>query len=146
MRLTLQRAALFLITLASLLMAADVTLAQEQEHSKRLRSPATARGVIGGESHDSYVIRARKGQTMTLQISSRPVPEDKQEPVENHGDNPAGFWVGELPGFDGNGYVRFGKKSNQGKRWRGKIPKTRNYYIYVSAFPTAQYTLRVTVQ
>ena len=138
MRMKLQQAFLPLIPLTTLLLAADITGAQE--YTQRLRSPATVRGFIGGESHDSYVIRARKGQTMTVQISWR------RERDNELGDNHAEFFVGDLPNFDGNGQVKFGKESDEGKRWSGKIPKTGNYYIYVMAHPTAHYTLRVAVK
>ena len=138
MRMTRQRASLLLIPLTTLLLAAGIAWAQE--YTQRLRSPAAVRGLIGGESHDSYVIRARKGQTMTVQISWR------REHDNELGANHAEFFVGELPNFDGNGQVKFGKESNNGKRWSGKIPKTGNYYIYVMAHPTAHYTLRVTVK
>jgi|SRR5215510_1558825 len=133
MRMKLKQAFLPLIPLTTLLLAADIAWAQE--YTQRLRSPATVRGLIGGESHDSYVISARKGQTMTVQISWR------REHDNELGDNHAQFWV-----EDGNGYVKFGKESNEGKRWSGKIPKTANYYIYVIAHPWAHYTLRITVK
>ena len=137
MRMTLQRTSLLLVPLATLLLAAN--LAGGQECTQRLRSPAIVRGFIGGESHDSYVIRARKGQIMTVQISWRHEHNEL-------GDNHAEFFVGELPDFDGDGRVKFGKESNEGKRWSGKIPKTGSYYVYVTAHPTAHYTLRVTVK
>lgn len=56
-RMTLQRS--ILATLATLLLAANI--ASAEEYTQRLRSPATVKGFVGGESHDSYVIRARKG-------------------------------------------------------------------------------------
>jgi len=136
--MTLQRAPLFLVALATLLLAANT--AWGQGRIQRLRSPATVRGFIGGESHDSYVIRARQGQIMTVQISWRHAHDNEL------GDNRAEFFVSELPNFDGDGQVKFGKESDKGKRWSGKIPKTGNYYIYVNAHPTAHYTLRVTVR
>ncbi|HXG95022.1 MAG TPA: hypothetical protein VNN73_21965 [Blastocatellia bacterium] len=110
-----------------------------QTISKRLRSPATVRGFIGGESHDSYVIRARKGQIMTVQISWR------REHDTDLGGNHAEFFISQSPGLD-SGPVDFGKDSNNGKRWSGKIPLTGDYYISVTAHPTAHYTLRVTVR
>ena len=116
--------------------------ALEQEYAARLRSPATARGLVGGESHNTYVIRVRKGQTMTVQISWR---REHDNESENHGDKHAEFWVGESPNFDGDKAV-LGKESNDGKRWSCKIPKAGNYYIYVTAHPRAHYTLRVTVR
>jgi hypothetical protein len=129
--------ALQFVALASLLTVAHA--AQAQEYTQRLRSPATVRGFIGGESHDSYVIRGRKGQIITVQISWR---REHSELGENHAE----FFVGELPNFDGEGRVKFGRESNHGKRWRGRLPKTGNYYIYVMAHPTAHYTLKVTVR
>lgn len=59
----------WLLAIAVFLMAAQVCQAYGATKKKRLRSPATVRGFIGGESQDHYVIRARKGQTMTIQIS-----------------------------------------------------------------------------
>ena len=42
--------------------------------------------------------------------------------------------------------VNFGVKSDGGKRWTGKIPKSGDYYVYVVAHPTAHYTLSVRVK
>ncbi len=141
MRMTLQRASLHIVALATLLFAADI--ARAQDDAQKLRIPATVRGVIGGESHDSYVVRARAGQIMTVQISWR--REHDEEWVDINGNNFAQFWIGELSDY-GADPVEFGKESNKGKRWSGKIPRTGNYYIYVTGFPIARYTLRVTVK
>ena len=138
MPMTLKRAFLFLLVPTTLLFATNI--AWGQGRLQRLRSPATVKGFIVGESHDSYVIRARQGQIMTLQISWR------TEHRKDLGDNRAGFFVSESPNFDGVGQDKFGEESDNGKRWSGKIPKTGNYYIYVTAHPTAHYTLRVTVR
>ena len=140
MRITAPRASLFLATLATLLLAADITVAQS--HTPRLRSPATVRGFIGGESHDSYVIRARKGRIMTVQLTWRHEHDDQRR--ENHAE----FFVGDLPNFNADGLVTFGKESSseKGRSWSGKIPKTGDYYIYVLANPSAHYTLRVIVK
>ena len=99
-----------------------------------LRSPATVKGFIGGESHDSYVIRVRKGQVMTVQVSWK-----------REGDNHASFTVSESPNFFTGEPSKFGKESDDGMRWMGKSPKTSEYYIYVVAHPTAQYILKVKV-
>ena len=122
--------------LTTALLLADVIKAQPPEPpATRLRNPAVVRSIIGGESHDSYVIRAAKGKTMTVQISWR-----------REGDNEASFSVSDMPGFFGAEPVTFGVESKDGKRWTGKIPKTANYYIYVVAHPIARYTLRVTIK
>jgi hypothetical protein len=62
------------------------------------------------------------------------------------GANQAQFYVSELAEFGGDGAVKFGKESDNGNRWSGRIPRTKNYYIYVMAHPIADYTLRVTVR
>ena len=102
---------------------------------KRLYSPATITGFIGGESHDGYVIHARKGQVLTVRISWK-----------LEGDNIASFTVSESPNFYTSQPVKFGEIFNVGKRWMGKIPKTGAYYIWVVAHPIAHYTLRVRVR
>jgi len=137
MRMTFKGSSLLLASLATLLLAANDALGQGE--IKRLQSPAAVKGFIGGESHDSYVIRARRGQIMTVQISWRRGHDEL-------GDNNAEFFVSESPGFDGGEPVTFGKESYEGKRWSGRIPKTGDYYIYVNAHPTAHYTLRVRVR
>jgi len=120
--------------------AASADIRQPLEYVTRLRKPTRVTGAIGGESHDSYVIRARKGQIMTVRISWR--AERNKEWANNHAE----FYVGELPTFDGDGAVNFGKESNDGKQWSGTIPRTKDYYIYVMAHPVAHYTLRVTLK
>jgi len=122
--------------------AARPALPQEHEYVRRLHAPATVKGFIGGEPHDSYVIEARAGQVMTVQISWRPVHDHD----EDTGDNHAEFWVGTAPDFDGDGAVKFGQESDNGRRWTGKIPKTGKYYIYVMAHPVADYILKVIVK
>src|SRR5438128_9635362 len=123
---------LFLATVTSLLAASPSRAQDDTTPKKRLRSPAITRSFIGGESHDSYVIRARKGQTMTVRISWR--RED---------DNKADFTVSESANYFGAEQVGFGSLSADSSRWTGRIAKTRDYYIYVVAHPTGHYTLRV---
>lgn len=136
MRLRLHKTSFLFAAITALLLCANIASAQEDTTpKKRLRSPAITRGLIGGESHDSYVIRARRGRTMTVQISWR-----------REGDNRAEFTVSESSNFYNAEQVTFGRESNNGRRWTGKIPDTRDYYIYVVGHPTARYTLRVTVR
>lgn len=103
--------------------------AQNSTPKKRLRAPATIRGLIGGESTDRYVIRARKGQTITISIAWK-----KEE------DNTASFSLS--PASD-NSEQLAGQEAEDGKRWTGKIPRTGDYLIEVVAHPYAHYTLRV---
>src|ERR1700742_4559469 len=133
MRMTLKNASLIFFSLLILLLPANTALGQD--HIKRLKSPALVKGVIGGESHDSYVIHARKGRTLTVQINWR------REHDRQMGDNRAEFSVSESPDFEGGGPIKFGSESDNGKRWSGRTTKTGDYYIYVTAHPTAHYTL-----
>lgn len=124
------------IALAVLLISVAVSSAQEDPVPKtRLRSPASVGGHIGGESHDSYVIRARRGRKMTVQLSWR-----------REGDNRAEMTVSDSANFFEGGSVNFGKTSADGRRWDGRIPRTGDYYIYVVAHPEARYRLRVKVR
>jgi hypothetical protein len=137
--LMIKRCSWPLLAVACLFIAAHAVQAQDKEYLERIRPPAAVRGGVGGESHNSYVVRARKGQVMTVQISWRHKHDAEL------GDNHAEFYVSVLPIFSGDGEVKFGKESNGGKRWRGKIPKTGDYYIYVMGYPIADYTLKVTL-
>ncbi len=123
------------LTIAILGAAGSASAQTDRTPKKRLTSPATVNGYIGGEAHDSYVIRAQKGRTMTVNISWR-----------RSGKNRAEFSVSRSANFYSSSPVNFGTESNGGKRWRGKIPRTGNYYIYVVAHPTAKYTLRVNLK
>ncbi|HKO97424.1 MAG TPA: hypothetical protein VJU86_10550 [Pyrinomonadaceae bacterium] len=102
--------------------------------TERLRSPASVRGFIGGESHDSYVVHASRGRILTVSLSWR-----------REGNNRAQFTVTESTNTDGES-VKFGKWSHSDKRWSGKVPKSGDYLIRVFAHPTAHYTLKVTVR
>ena len=129
----LNRISLTFFSLTILLFAVNVTWAQNDTTPKKpLNSPAVVNGFIGGEAHNSYVIRARRGQTMTVQISWKRTD-----------DNRAEFTVSRSANFFNAESVKFGKESNNGKRWIGIIPKAGNYYIYVVAHPSARYTLKV---
>jgi len=101
---------------------------------KRLGNPASVRGFIGGESHDSYVVNVSRGRVLAVSLSWR-----------REGDNRAEFAVTESPNSDSEP-VKFGKWSHGGKRWIGKVPKSGDYYVQVFAHPTAHYTLGVTVK
>ena len=139
MRLTLRTIG---FSFAAFLFAVQVASAQDQqpqEYFERLRSPAVVRSTIGGESHQSYVIRARKGRTMTVRLSWR-------RQISDMGESNAQFYVSESPIFSSEWAVKFGKETENGNRWSGKIPRTKDYYIYVMAHPIADYTLRVSLR
>lgn len=136
MRINARRVSLMLATMAIVLLAVNVAWAQEDKTpKKRLRNSTTAKGLIGGESHDSYVIRVREGQTLTVSIS-----------WQRKDDNRAEFTVSESSNFFNASPVEFGTASNDGKSWSGKIPKARDYYIYVVGHPMVRYKLQVTVK
>ncbi|MDT4897334.1 MAG: hypothetical protein QOH25_2411 [Acidobacteriota bacterium] len=114
----------------------DIAVAQvEASPPRRLRSSASVRGFIGGESHDGYVVRARKGQTLMVRIS-----------WQREGDNRASFSVSESPDYYTAEPVKFGTESDNGKRWAGRISRSGDYYIDVVAHPSAHYTLKVSIR
>jgi hypothetical protein len=121
-----------LMLFLSMVAAGNAFGQRDRTPKKRLAIPATARGFIGGESHDSYVVRARRGRTLVVEISWR-----------KDGDNRAEFTVSRGSNFYSASPVKFGRETNGGKTWTGKITQTGNYYIYVVGYPTARYTLRV---
>jgi len=130
----LNRSALSLTALTVIILAAGIAFGQEDTTpKKRLKAPTTVSGLIGGEAHDSYVIRARKGQRMTVQITWKKEDNNKAE-----------FKVSKSANFYGGEMVRFGQTTYLEDKWSGRIPETGDYYIYVVGHPTADYKLRVT--
>jgi len=103
--------------------------AQSESKPKRLRAPATVRGLVGGEANDTYVVHVQKGRLLTVQLSWR-----------NEDNNTASFSVGNSPTLEP---VAFGQESNAGRKWMGRIPRTGDYFIEVVAHPAAHYTLKI---
>ena len=129
MRLTLTHS-LRLMLLVGLL--ATSALAQPRTKVKRVHAPTTIRGLVGGESNDTYVVRIAKGRQLTIEISWK-----KEE------DNTASFSVTDTR--DG-GTISFGQESDGGRKWTGKVPKTKDYFIEVVAHPSANYVLKIKVK
>ncbi|MBX7053657.1 MAG: hypothetical protein K1X36_01795 [Pyrinomonadaceae bacterium] len=129
----LKRAGLGLAALTLITIAAGAAAAQEDTTpKKRLNGATIVSGEIGGESHDSYVIRARRGQRMTVEITWTKEQNNKAE-----------FTVSESATFYGAEMVRFGQTTYLEDKWSGRIPKTGDLYIYVVAHPSAKYKLRI---
>jgi hypothetical protein len=97
------------------------------------------KGFIGGESHDRYMVHAREGQTMKIEFSWK-LEHDKEI-----GDNRADFDVWDWPGFVTAPNLK-SKKNSRSMVWSGRVPRTDNFYIDVTAYPSAHYTLKVAVQ
>jgi hypothetical protein len=114
----------------------DISLAQvEPSTPRRLRSSATVRGFIGGESHDGYVVRARKGSVLTVRLSWR-----------REGDNRASLTMSESPDYYTGEPVKFGTEYNNGRRWVGRIPRSGDYYITVVAHHSVHYALHLSLR
>lgn len=133
---TLSRGVLNFSALAILLLCAGLASAQtDSTPKKRLKSPATVSGLVGGEAHDSYVIRARKNQILTVRIS-----------WVGGGDKKAQFVISKSNDFFAGDVLQGGRETYDGRTQTRKIPVTGDYYIYVTAHPTAKYTLKVVVK
>lgn len=102
---------------------------------KRLRNSATVKGLVGGESHDGYVIRVRKNQTLKIQISWQPADDNKSQFVVSRS---ADFFSGDI--------LEGGTETYSGNQRTVKIPATGDCYIYVTAHPAANYTLKVSIK
>lgn len=114
----------------------DIAVAQvEASAPRRLRSAAPVRGFIGGESHDGYVVRARKGSVLSVRLSWR-----------REGDNRASFTVSESPDYYTGELAKFGAEYDDGQRWAGRVPRSGDYYVYVVAHPSAHYRLKVSIR
>jgi hypothetical protein len=116
--------------------------AQEDTSPKqKLRSGVWFKGEVGGEAHQGYVIRARKGQTITVEISRR-VPT---------GGN-FNLTVSRSANFFNAEGVKFGKETSSKRRlvWTGKARASGNYYFYLTGHnpndPSIGYAMRVTVK
>jgi hypothetical protein len=112
---------------------------QNTNEAKPLPVQSTVRGRIGGESHDSYVIYARAGQTMTVNLNTDKSPEEDQQ-------GRAEFTLSRFAGFFESEPVDFGQSTADGASWSGKIPETADYYLYIVAHPVADYTLQVSIE
>lgn len=133
-RLRKIRLTFFAVTI--LFLAAGAVLAQtDSVKKKRLSNSAMVEGSVGGESHDSYVIRIRKNRTLSVQIS-----------WQGRGDHRAHFVVSKSADFYEGDLTEGGRETYDGKNWTGKVPATGDYYIYVTAHPDAQYKLKVSVK
>jgi hypothetical protein len=121
---------------AILLFIVSNTWAQtDSVKKKRLKSPAAVKGFVGGEAHDSLVIRVRQNQRLKVQIS-----------WQGGGDRNAQFVVSRSADFFPGDVLEGGTETYDGKNLVGKIPATGDYYIYVTGHPTAKYTLKVSVK
>jgi hypothetical protein len=109
---------------------------KNSEQAKPLPIQSKVQGRIGGESHDSYVIYARAGQTMTVTLSAGINPEEGR----------AEFTVSRSEDFFAGEAVDFGHSADDGASWTGKIPETADYYIYIVAHPVADYRLEVSIE
>ncbi len=87
------------------------------------------KGRVGGEQHDTYAVELPFGRQIRVAISS---PKGK-----------VNFSVCESGNYSDAEPVKFGKRATDGKSWEGLIPATGVYYIFVTAYPEAEYTLLI---
>lgn len=95
------------------------------ERITRIHPPTVIVDTIGGDNHNVYVVRLRKGQRLRLKI----VNQTKGAHVY----------------FDTIWAItdkRFGKDLSESS-WSGVAPKTGDYWIRVVAYPVATYKLKV---
>jgi hypothetical protein len=102
----------------------------QETRAKRLIGSVKVQGFVGGESHDAYVIRVEKGQILKVQVTAA--------------QNQASLTVAQTAVFESAEPVRFGVSSSQ--RFVGKVLQSGDYYLYVVAYPSADYQLWLKLQ
>ena len=100
-------------------------------HLKGKVGHVTVRGSIGGEQHDAYSFHPEAGRTVRVTIASR--------------GGKVNFSVCDSDNYSDAEPVTFGRRAEDGRSWEGVIPAGKVYYIYVTAYPEARYTLSVRV-
>ena len=100
------------VVMILLFTVSDAQAQTDSVEKVRLKSPATVKGEIGGESHNSYVIRVRKNQTLKVQITWK-----------EKGDRVAHFIVSRSDSFFEGEVIR-GISTYNEKNWHSKIRKT----------------------
>ena len=81
------------------------------------------------------MIRVRKNQTLKIQISWQAADDNKAQFVISKSND---FFAGDV--------LEGGTETYDGKSRTVKVPATGDYYIYVTAHPTAHYTLKVSIK
>jgi hypothetical protein len=111
-------------------LAATIAVSADQPTRLQLKKGAariSIKGNVGGEQHDTYSVELRSGQTIRVSVSAT-VGKVNLSVCES------GDYAEAEP-------VQFGKRSGDGKSWEGLIPSTKVYYLYVTAYPEAEYRL-----
>jgi hypothetical protein len=123
--------AVLLASLNALSPALASPCSTESAHAGRLLNvPSTVHGFVGGESHDSYRIKARQGERLLVRLAWR-----------HEGDNRAEATISTGDAFETAEPLSTGEWSANGTEWRGTIATSGTVYIYVVAHPSAHYTL-----
>ena len=96
----------------------------------RGRHITSARGLVGGEATNYYLVHGRAGQLLTVHAISRRKRTQ----------------VGVTLAKD-DSYVPGKQKDSDLTRWQGRLPVTGDYLIQVNVSPYAEwYTLKVTLR
>lgn len=123
------------MTLLLAILLSGFTCAQtDSQGLKQILGSARVIGFIGGESHDRYLIHVQQGQKLIVELDWK------------RQNNTADFTLSTSGNFENATPVEFGIFSKQRTRWVGIIPKSNDYFLFVTAYPSAQYTLWVKVE
>ena len=119
------------VLIANLLLPAGIASAQtgstKTVRFQRGKNSAVLKGAVVRGTQDRYILGAKKGQTMTVKVTS----------LEKNASFTV-YFSGEQESLEG---------SEEATNWTGKLPDDNNYVIVVA--PTrgnATYTLTVTIK
>jgi hypothetical protein len=99
---------------------------------RELAVPGSARGYVGGESHDRYRIAVSKGDRLEIRLTWR-----------RSSGNRAEASVSKSPDLGSAESLQGGQWSRDGRTWRGTIDEEGVIYLFVVAHPSASYTVRI---
>lgn len=111
-------------------------MASGAQAPEKVRVPSIVHGGVGGESHQSYVFEAKCGDVIRVKLSWKHKHDKEFGRV-----NLAQFSLSRSDVFADD--LGFGQYSADERTWTGTMPKEGSYYIYVIAYPIADFTLKL---
>lgn len=118
-----------LLILSFLLFGFSYAKAQDVRdiHFASDKKTVTVKGTVGGEYHDSHRVHFTEGTIAIINLTATGGRAEFIISEEEFGEP-----------------VSFGKETNNGRTWVGRVPRTGDYFISVVAHPIAKYKLTLT--
>lgn len=112
-----------------LLFLLSLPLMASAQGQEPLTGTLNAKGYIGGESHNQYVVAGLAGQPVEVRLRSK---GKRASMTVSASDD---FFSAEPLPANGN--------DEDGQTWTGVVPASGRLFVYVVAYPVSNYRLRV---